>query len=156
MTKSLKPSARVSDTRCTARHAPETRYGCQAREDTSDMTNKTLKNKADKLFSEFIRRKGYCEWCNKRPPQVQLQCAHIFSRRYLITRWEPINAVCLCASCHMRWHQQPVEGVEWIKEYLGEDIYNEVRTKAKTQVKKIFFKDIVEEIKNYKHIEEAQ
>lgn len=116
-------------------------------------TKKTLKNKADRLFGEFIRRKGKCEWCGK-SNGVQLQCAHVFSRRYLVTRWEPINAVCLCASCHMRWHHQPVEGVEWIKEYLGEEVYNELRRTAKTSVWKIDLETQIELIKNYKHAEE--
>lgn len=116
-------------------------------------SKKTLKNKADKLFSEFIRRKGYCEWCGKQ--DNTLQCAHIFSRRFLVTRWEPINAVCLCASCHFKWHQQPIEGVEWIKEYLGEDVYDELRRQAKTSVRKIDLEQQVELIKQYKHAEEV-
>jgi hypothetical protein len=117
-------------------------------------SKKTLKNKADRLFSEFIRRKGYCEWCGK-VDDGTLQCSHIFSRRFLVTRWEPINANCLCASCHFKWHQQPVEAVEWVKGYLGEDVYNELRIVAKTSIKKINLEEKIEEIKKYKHAEEV-
>ena len=76
----------------------------------------------------------------------QLQTSHIFSRRFLVTRWQPINAVCLCAKCHYRWHERPVEGVEWIKEYLGEEIYNELRREAKTSVKKQDLEQIIKDL----------
>lgn len=112
---------------------------------------KTIKNKADRLFSEFVRSLGYCEWCGKRPPAVQLQCSHIFSRRFLVTRWEPINATCLCAGCHRRWHDKPIEGVEWIKGYLGEDVYDELRVLAKTGINKNVYDGLIERIKEYKH-----
>lgn len=107
-----------------------------------------LKNKADKLFSEWIRRDGKCEYCNR--ANVRLECAHIFSRRYISTRYEPINALCLC-SAHHRWlHDQPIEGVEWIKNYLGEDIYDELRRKAKTKIVKatdLFYQETITAIR---------
>lgn len=109
-------------------------------------SKKTLKRNADKLFSEYIRSIGCCEWCGK--VDNTLQTSHIFSRRFLVTRWEPLNANCLCASCHFKWHQQPVEAVEWIKEYLGEDVYNELRIMAKTSVKKVDLQQIVDDLKN--------
>ena len=106
----------------------------------------TIKRRADKLFSEFIRSTGFCEWCGK---SEYLQCAHIFSRRYLVTRWLPINAVCLCAGCHRRGHDQPVEFTEWVKEYLGEEVYNELRREAKTKVDKNIYDGLIERIKGY-------
>lgn len=115
------------------------------------MKKTALKNKADRLFSEFIRSQGVCEWCG-RSNNVQLQCAHIFSRRYLVTRWEPINAVCLCAGCHRKAHDQPVEFTEFVKEYLGEEIYNELRHTAKTKVDKNIYENLVERIKGYQHL----
>ena len=109
----------------------------------------TIKRKADRLFSAFIRSWGYCEWCGK--TDSTLQTSHIFSRRFLVTRWEPINANCLCASCHFKWHHSPVEAVEWVKEYLGEEIYNELRRVAKTTVNKQIYDGLIEKIKEYKH-----
>jgi 5-methylcytosine-specific restriction endonuclease McrA len=109
-------------------------------------SKKTLKARADKLFSEYIRSIGKCEWCGA--VNDTLQCAHVFSRAYLVTRWEPINANCLCASCHFKWHQQPVEAVEWVKEYLGEDVYDELRRVAKTSVKKIDLQQIIYDLQN--------
>ena len=112
------------------------------------MKRTTVKRKADKLFSAYIRSQGVCEWCSKRET---LQTAHIFSRRYLVTRWEPINALCLCAGCHRKAHDKPVEFVEWVKEYLGEDIYNELRRIAKTTVNKQVYDGLIERIKGYNH-----
>ena len=111
-------------------------------------SRKTLKRNADKLFSAYIRSKGFCEWCGKQDDT--LQCSHIFSRRFLVTRWLPLNANCLCAGCHFKWHQKPIEGVEWIKEYLGEDVYDELRRIAKQSVEKQDFQQIVEDLKEKK------
>ena len=107
-------------------------------------SKKTLKNKADKLFSQLIRSKGKCEWCGAKKT---LQTAHIFSRRYLVTRWTPLNANCLCAKCHFKAHQKPVEYVEWLKEYLGKDVYEELRREAKTSIKKVDLEVIIKELK---------
>jgi hypothetical protein len=111
------------------------------------MTHKTLKNKADTLFSLWIRKKGYCEWCLNRNAN-QYHCSHIFSRRYLVTRWYPLNANCLCARCHRKWHDKPVEAVEWIREYLGDVVYEELRRIAKTKVQKQDLEQIINDIKN--------
>lgn len=108
-------------------------------------SKKYLKNKADRLFSQFIRSKGSCEWCGTNN-QETLQTAHIFTRSYNITRFDPLNAVCLCAKCHWRWHKEPIEAVEWIREYLGSDVYDELRFKAKNRVDKIDLEQIIKDL----------
>lgn len=112
------------------------------------MNRTTIKRKADKLFSDYIRSRGKCEWCG-RSNGVQLQTAHIFSRRFLITRWLPANAVCLCASCHRKAHDRPPDFVEWIKKHMGVDAYNTLRTTAKTKVDKTIYNNLIERIKAY-------
>lgn len=111
------------------------------------MTNKGLKRKADTLFSKWIRRNEVCEWCGTRNAN-QYHCSHIFSRRYLVTRWHPLNANCLCAGCHRKWHDKPVEAIEWIREYLGNAVYEELRKIAKTKVIKQDLKEIIFDIEN--------
>jgi len=109
-------------------------------------SKKALKAKADRLFSEWVRSQGKCEWCGS---GGYLQCAHIFTRHYLSTRYSPINAVCLCSGCHRRAHAQPVEFVEFIKDYLGEDIYEELRYEAKVRIEKAtpdFFDTVIKKI----------
>jgi len=110
-------------------------------------TNKSLKAKADNLFSLYIRRNQVCEWCGTRNAN-QYHCSHIFSRRYLVTRWHPLNANCLCAGCHRKWHDKPVEAVEWIRSYLGDAVYEELRRIAKTSVEKQDVRQIVNDLQN--------
>lgn len=66
------------------------------------------KGKADKLFSQLVRLAGYCEnpQCRSRS---NLQCAHIYSRKFNATRTLPLNAVCLCASCHAYYTARPAD-----------------------------------------------
>lgn len=67
--------------------------------------------KLDKLFSQKVRSKGFCERCGK---ESNLQCAHIYSRRNKRLRWDFENALCLCAGCHLYWwHLEPAEAVRW-------------------------------------------
>lgn len=72
-----------------------------------------LKRKADKLFSQIVRRKGFCERCLR---SSNLQCAHIVSRTNKNLRWNLDNAVCLCYRCHFHWaHRNPLEFTEWVR-----------------------------------------
>lgn len=85
-------------------------------------SRKSLIVKLDKLTSERVRSKGYCEKCHS---EKNLQCAHIYSRNYKHLRWEPENLLCLCAGCHFWWHQNPTEAVLWAQKkrdfkYLAE------------------------------------
>ena len=53
----------------------------------------------DRLFSQLKRQNQVqCQMCLKETKT--LQCCHIFSRRFYSTRFDPLNAVCLCYSCH--------------------------------------------------------
>ena len=70
----------------------------------------TLKRKLDKLAGEAIRSIGYCEAHAYDKPNscsTQLQWCHLKSRRYLVTRWDPLNAVCMCAACHRFFTDHP-------------------------------------------------
>jgi 5-methylcytosine-specific restriction endonuclease McrA len=68
---------------------------------------------------EVFERDGHvCVRC--RDPKRAIQWAHIFSRRHKNLRWEPDNALTLCAGCHMWWHQYPLLSVEWFKKAFPE------------------------------------
>ena len=110
------------------------------------ISRKGLKRRADKIFSAWIRSEGYCEWCGD--VNDTLQCAHIFSRRYMSTRYDYNNAVCLCASCHFKAHAQPIEFAEFVKRYLGNKGYADLRRKAKTSIKKVDLQAIIEKYTN--------
>lgn len=109
---------------------------------------KPLKAKADILFSKWVRREGKCEKCGR--TNCRLEAAHIFSRRYISTRYEPLNCLSLCSADHRWAHNEPVEFVEWIREYLGSDVYDELRRIAKTRIVKsndAYYQDIIAKLK---------
>lgn len=89
-----------------------------------------LKRRADILFSQYIRRRdGKCQRCGS---MERLQCAHIVSRAYLTIRWDPRNAMALCAGCHMYFTHHPIEWEMWVDDKFGEEyllgLKREVRT----------------------------
>ena len=73
----------------------------------------TLKNKADKLFSLFVRSLDHCEKCGS---VNNLQAAHVYSRRYVNLRYDIYNVLCLCAKCHLEWHHSPLEALMWFNQ----------------------------------------
>ena len=91
---------------------------CKRRPTPSGRCKTHLKQKADQLFSVFIRRRDM--WCAalgrdcKRP----LQCAHIVSRRYLATRWDEQNAIALCLGHHKFFTEHPLEWEVWLEAHL--------------------------------------
>ena len=81
-------------------------------------------NRTDLLFSKFIRaRDGWCVIAkqNGDPSSCwgELQCAHVLSRRFKSTRWDPTNAVALCAGHHDWYTRHPLAWNDWRMNYLG-------------------------------------
>ena len=87
-----------------------------------------LKKKIDTLFSQKVREGKVCLKCGKKD---NLQCAHIFSRRYMATRWDFDNAIPLCYACHFFWaHQNPMEFSTFIVSKLGMVKVEQLREKS--------------------------
>lgn len=102
----------------------------------TQQTRRKQRDKADRLFSLYIRaRDRVCQKCGASKEQGQLQCAHIFGRRYFGTRWDPDNAVCLCAGCHKSFTHDPIRWEDWCIERMGEAKYLEVRARAQAVTK---------------------
>ena len=72
--------------------------------------------KLDDLVRKNVKSKGHCERCFRKADEVQLQVAHIYSRKYNHLRWDYENLLCLCASCHFWWHLNPAEAIIWVGE----------------------------------------
>lgn len=87
----------------------------------------TWKNKATKLHAELVRARGACQNCGT---TRNLQCAHIVSRRFSNTRTLTGNAFCLCAKCHMRFTEWPLEFAEFVVAQIGEDAYEQLKQLA--------------------------
>ena len=80
------------------------------------MNKKQAKKLADKLFAESIRARGRCEavYAAKVRCNGVLQCCHIRSRRYMAVRWDPTNALCMCAAHHLYFTHHPLEWEQFI------------------------------------------
>jgi hypothetical protein len=82
----------------------------------------TLKNKADRLWSEIIRSKGKCEVCGLE----RVQSHHIIGRRNLTLRYELRNGVALCPLHHTLGiesaHQDPLWFQDWMMKNRRSDL----------------------------------
>ena len=62
---------------------------------------------------EVFERDGHkCMMCSS---EKNIQWAHVLSRRHLAIRWNPDNAMTLCAGCHLFWHHQPLAAIDWFR-----------------------------------------
>lgn len=85
----------------------------------------------DTLVSQLIRirDKGKCRKCGRRSKTCSPH--HIFSRRYLNTRWDEENLLFLCFPCHFNFaHSRVEEFRDWILSWMGEVKYMLLKKKA--------------------------
>lgn len=106
------------------------------------ITRKGLVRKLDTLVSSIVRSKGKCERCGKKE---NLQCAHIYSRRYKHLRWDLQNVVCLCAGCHFWAHQNPTEFAFWV-ETIRNVKYLQKQRQISTPIKMFELEDLYKEL----------
>ena len=90
----------------------------------------------DAIFSNLIReRNDYtCEACGKnyRHDTRNAHCAHIHTRKHRPTRWHVDGALCLCAKCHRRYTDFPLEWQGFVRGYYGDDKYESIKRLAWT------------------------
>lgn len=92
---------------------------------------KGTKGRADRYFSLAVRTIGRCESCNRRD---NLQCAHIIGRKYSQTRCSFRNALCLCASCHAIYTDNPIDFARFVSEHALGEYTDKERIKAYSTV----------------------
>ena len=112
----------------------------------------TIRNKLDKIVSEIVRSRGKCQRCGSK---LNLQCCHIFSRKYNNTRWDLDNLLCLCAKDHFLFHAEPIYFGEWVKENLGEEKYELLKEKH-NQITKYTLDDLLTKYNVLKDIQEEK
>lgn len=96
----------------------------------------------DKLASEitYKRTNGVCEKCGRPAKSAH----HIFSRRYVATRWTPENLINLCYPCHILWfHSRVEEARDWLIKKMGEKKYNSLKIRALSRAGKPDYKMIL-------------
>lgn len=108
------------------------------------MKSRFTEAEADRLFSLAIRyRDGKCVRCGATD---RLQCAHVIPRNYRSVRWTPANAVTFCQSCHMWQTHHPLEGEDFFKALLGEEVFEKLRADALVFAGKRNFKVLVPQL----------
>lgn len=116
-----------------------------------------LVKQADKIFSEYIRRRNAnelgmaeCFTCGKVDHWKNLQCGHFQSRKHYSTRWNEKNCQVQCAGCNVfRYGEQYKFGLYLNKKY-GNNISEKLMNEAKRTIKLSNF-ELQEIIDHYKN-----
>ena len=82
----------------------------------------------DTLFSRYIRQRD--KICKRCGVNARLQCSHFHGRRKQSVRYDENNAVALCFTCHRYFTENPLEHVEWYRNYLGEEKFEQLNLRA--------------------------
>ena len=94
----------------------------------------------DIAFSKAIRESHDYTCCNCegnfRHEPGYAHCAHVHTRKHRSCRWNAnFGAVCLCAKCHRRFTDFPVEWGDFLRRYMGDSNYEEAKRLAWTSRK---------------------
>ena len=87
---------------------------------------------ADKNFAAHVRGRGPCVF--RVDCSGAVQCAHVVSRRYRVTRWNPANALPLCAGHHVYYTHHPLEWEAFI-EHMHPGMLADLKKRALTGTK---------------------
>lgn len=104
---SVKAGSRKRKENFTYYPVAQQKYKFMKKKTMKKVTPKKLKEKADKLFSEYIRQKyslnglTSCYTCSTRLPWKEMQNGHFVSRVHLSTRWEEKNCRPQCMPCNI-------------------------------------------------------
>lgn len=108
---------------------------------------------ADIAFSKVVREAAdyTCERCgiNLRHSPHIMDLSHYFGRRNKSTRFEPLNAFCLCRGCHNNLGDSPHDHKQFVLNQLGEGAY-QILLEKKRQVLRIRKADEREIAKHYR------
>jgi hypothetical protein len=117
-----------------------------------------LKKKLDKIFSEYIRLrdsdyKGNCKCisCGKEAPAFggSIHAGHLFSRRYLATRFDEKNVNAQCAYCNTFLNGNQIKASRGVENKWGKGTVQEIESRIHITVK-LTRVDYEESIEYYK------
>lgn len=89
---------------------------------------------ADAKFSIFIRqRDGKCLKCGT---LEGLTCSHYHGRGKSATRFDPINCIALCWTCHQEWEGPKSDYTTFMLNRLGQEGFIALSIRAGTEMKR--------------------
>jgi hypothetical protein len=95
------------------------------------MSGGLRRDSLDAIFSTLVReRAGWQSELSR--SGGSLQCCHIYSRKFLSTRWHPLNAVCLTASEHAIFTDRPISFANFCNAKFGPDKMHQLAILANT------------------------
>lgn len=108
---------------------------------------RSLQRKADILFSNLVRKAGKCEYCGKKG--LTLHCHHaVVHRRYLNTRYDFSNVICVCVSCHRFLGDFPKLNTEFMIKKIGSRAVEELQIRAMTNTgAKFDYEEVLRKLK---------
>jgi len=114
---------------------------------------KTLSNKLDSLWSQYIRRHGVCDLCGR---GGSLDAHHVEHRIPLTLRWSLDNGVALCFRCHRLGVHSPASSIqaefrEKLTKLKGEKTMEELK-QMRFRIEKVRDSDIQERIDTIKYL----
>ena len=87
-------------------------------------TRKWLIAELDKYTSRIVRRRDRrCVTCGTRR---NLQCSHLYSRRYLAIRFNLINCNAMCGRCNRRHNYDPFPYISYMQGNHGSEAVEEL------------------------------
>ena len=114
-----------------------------------------LIRQADKVFSRYVRTRGEnseyneCFTCNRTFPWAGMDAGHFMSRRYLNTRWHPVNVWPQCKECNQIKHGRVDVFEAKLRARFGNEAIDELIFLAHS-LDKVTEADIANVIKTYK------
>jgi len=85
--------------------------------------DKVARREIVELRDANVCQRCMCGWgmrvINGNGPCV-LQWAHVHTREYYITRWEPDNSLALCSACHVWFDNHKVLSLDWFAKKFPE------------------------------------
>jgi hypothetical protein len=116
---------------------------------------KKLHQEADKLFSEWVRKRDMnrCRNIFAKKHSEKLECSHFWGRRHYSTRYDPDNCITLCHACHSKWEgEKQGEYRDLMIGWLGQERYDDLERKHYQIVKQ---RDAIEEFFNWYYGDEG-
>ena len=115
-------------------------------------SRKALVNRADKLFSLYVRLRdsengyGHCITCGKRLHYKDAHAGHFQKRKYLETRWDEENVNLQCSACNTFNDGEQYKYGQAIELKYGDDTADKLHVAARGGIGQKFPSSRIEEV----------